>query len=179
MIAELSQEEVESIQRLVNQNYGKTNLVRLRQLIRDTHPLCAERDLQDAMVECISKCKTYQDTMPGSVKPEPMGHRYPGHQIQLKPQYPQQEMYQEKPYGVVKNYLTDQNAGLTNVVFAKDQPISHKIFSTEDPACILASRWTDEETDKLKEYLDMTQGRKDWTKCARHVGTKSNAQCKA
>ncbi|KAJ2862341.1 hypothetical protein GGI22_002221 [Coemansia erecta] len=194
MIAELSQEEVESIQQLVNQHYGKTNIPRLQQLVREAHPLCAEQDLHDAMNACISKSKVYQEAVkqeghrpvgppmpPSFPSQQRMPPNYPPpplHQQQMQGKYiPQQKRYQE-PYGKMQppNY-PPPNSGI--IVFSKDQPISHKVFSTEDPANILASRWTDEETEKLKEYLDMTQGRKDWTKCARYVGTKSNAQCKA
>ncbi|KAJ2550099.1 hypothetical protein EV175_004196 [Coemansia sp. RSA 1933] len=180
MIAELSQEEVASIQQLVNKHYGVMDMPRIQQLIRDTHPLCAEHDLQNAIAECINKLKGVRD----NVKSEPIGYR-PTASFQIpppKPQYQPQQVYQE-PYKIPlpPSYPPPANSVMNQgvVVFSKDQPISHKVFSTEDPAYILASRWTDEETDKLKEYLDMTQGRKDWTKCARHVGTKSNAQCKA
>ncbi|KAJ1849162.1 hypothetical protein LPJ73_003794 [Coemansia sp. RSA 2703] len=41
------------------------------------------------------------------------------------------------------------------------------------------SKWTDEETNKLYMYLQSVDGRKNWTACARYVGTKTSAQCKA
>ncbi|KAI9500394.1 hypothetical protein GGI25_003138 [Coemansia spiralis] len=142
MLAEPSTEELESIQQLVDDNFGKINLVELRNIIHATHPLCAEKDLQDAMIEAMSKSQTYQ----AIATPEP------------------------------KHPMTLSSNGLSNVVIlAKDQ----QFYSPENPSCFLSSRWTEEETAKLRMYLDKTQGRKDWTKCARFVGTKSNAQCKA
>ncbi|KAJ2786293.1 hypothetical protein GGI15_001630 [Coemansia interrupta] len=41
------------------------------------------------------------------------------------------------------------------------------------------SKWSDEETNKLYMYLQSVDGRKNWTACARYVGTKTSAQCKA
>ncbi|KAJ2516971.1 hypothetical protein GGI11_003298 [Coemansia sp. RSA 2049] len=150
-------------------------MARLLQLIRDAHPLCADRDLQDMMSECITKTDNYQEQVSQQqAKIDPQGFRPPV-------QFPQQQQQQLVALNMPpSNYPTLQNNGLSNVVIlSKGQPISHNIFSTEDPASMLASRWTDDEIERLQDYLTNTQGRKDWTKCARYVGTKSNAQCKA
>ncbi|KAJ2161447.1 hypothetical protein GGF46_001468 [Coemansia sp. RSA 552] len=49
----------------------------------------------------------------------------------------------------------------------------------EDPHSGLSSRWMPDEIQHLQEYLSATKGRKNWIQCARYVGTKSSAQCKA
>ncbi|KAJ2758330.1 hypothetical protein H4S06_002749 [Coemansia sp. BCRC 34490] len=175
-------------------------MARLFQLIRDAHPLCADRDLQDMMSECITKTNNHQEQVSQQqAKIDPQGFRppvqFPQQQQQMQmqqqqgpPHYPQppfsdQQQQQQQLVALnmpPSNYPTLQNNGLSNVVIlSKDQPMSHNIFSTEDPASMLASRWTDDEIERLQDYLTNTQGRKDWTKCARYVGTKSNAQCKA
>ncbi|KAJ2762913.1 hypothetical protein H4S06_000387 [Coemansia sp. BCRC 34490] len=175
-------------------------MARLFQLIRDAHPLCADKDLQDMMSECITKTNNYQEQVSQQqAKIDPQGFRppvqFPQQQQQMQmqqqqgpPHYPQQpfsDQQQQQQQLVAlnmppSNYPTLQNNGLSNVVIlSKGQPMSHNIFSTEDPASMLASRWTDDEIERLQDYLTNTQGRKDWTKCARYVGTKSNAQCKA
>ncbi|KAJ2637528.1 hypothetical protein GGF40_002303 [Coemansia sp. RSA 1286] len=41
------------------------------------------------------------------------------------------------------------------------------------------SKWSPEETQKLYQFLDQVDGRKNWSACARFVGTKTSAQCKA
>ncbi|KAJ2501647.1 hypothetical protein GGH96_001720 [Coemansia sp. RSA 1972] len=49
----------------------------------------------------------------------------------------------------------------------------------DDPNNVNNTRWSPDETQLLLEYLEVTRGRKNWIKCAQHVGSRSSAQCKA
>ncbi|KAJ2709253.1 hypothetical protein H4R19_004346 [Coemansia spiralis] len=56
---------------------------------------------------------------------------------------------------------------------------SSRYINTEDPHIRLKSKWSAKEIDRLHEYLQGTNGRRNWVLCAQHVGTKSSSQCKA
>ncbi|KAJ1720577.1 hypothetical protein LPJ61_006140 [Coemansia biformis] len=64
---------------------------------------------------------------------------------------------------------------------AVTSPSSDRAPSTPsgDSATFLDSKWTLEETERLKAYLSKTRGRKNWPVCAQMVRTKSSSQCKA
>ncbi|KAJ2709254.1 hypothetical protein H4R19_004347 [Coemansia spiralis] len=64
---------------------------------------------------------------------------------------------------------------------AKTSPVKgfSRHINTEDPHICLESKWSPSEIDRLSEYLQETNGRKNWVMCAQRVGTKSSSQCKA
>ncbi|KAJ1727368.1 hypothetical protein LPJ61_004607 [Coemansia biformis] len=64
----------------------------------------------------------------------------------------------------------------TRVSPTSEQP---RPINTEDPDTFLESKWNAQEIEVLREFLSLNKGRKNWVLCAKQVGTKSSAQCKA
>ncbi|KAJ1942767.1 hypothetical protein GGF37_002965, partial [Kickxella alabastrina] len=51
MVAELSQEEIDSIQEIVNRNGSYFSVAAIKAVVLAEHPLCIEEDIQNAIIQ--------------------------------------------------------------------------------------------------------------------------------